>query len=635
MKVKKMGLFVSLMVGVFACFFTITPQARADTPELFQDADGANADLRYDQPPQISRYRYVDVDLGLLPDKTNDADGRSTEIRLNLFQDVAYTGVVKRIEKSPELGTAWIGELKGIAGGSFTIVLVDGAFIAHVSSPAGTYEVSYAADKLYRVVKIDQSKFRDHPDGSYEHLLDNLPVEGASQTQSFDSQADTASTIDVLVAYTDDARAAEGSTAAMKARIALAVTETNQSYTNSGISVPRLRLVHVQEYSYTETGNLDTDLQRFSGNGDGYFDSIHSLRNKYGADMVGLIVENGGAYCGLAKAIMATAATAFQVTDRGCATGYYSFGHEFGHLQGARHDVYVDSSTTPYTYGHGYVHRGSTAAQRWRTVMAYDNYCTAAGYSCTRLQYWSNPSKLYNGAAMGNTTAKNYLVLGNTALTVANFRTQVIGANFSSTFNTSASGWYSVKGAWALYGSAYYRSQGLENTGASARRTGTYGDLTYTVRMKRSGGPLDLANRVIIRGNPGTLTSTNWWTPSYVFQYTNSGYFSVYEVASAGNVALKGWTTSTAIVQNGWNTLKVVAVGSSLKFYINNVLVWSGSDSTLLTGTVGFGFFRDTTASTLYIDSASLSTTPTADVNPNADVAPGVELKGGTIDASP
>ena len=186
--------------------------------------------------------------------------------------------------------------------------------------------------------------------------------------------ADSGATIDIMVVYTDDARAAEGSTAAMKARIALAVAETNTSYANDNITT-RLRLVHVEEYAYTETGNLGTDLSRLTNTTDAYFSNVHSLRNTYGADMVGLIVENGGAYCGLANAIMATQANAFQVTDRGCATGYYSFGHEFGHLQGARHDVYVDTSTTPYPYGHGYVHTGTTAAQRWRTIMAYDTKC--------------------------------------------------------------------------------------------------------------------------------------------------------------------------------------------------------------------------------------------------------------------
>jgi hypothetical protein len=154
--------------------------------------------------------------------------------------------------------------------------------------------------------------------------------------------------------------------------------------------------------------------------------------------------------------------------------------------------------------------------------------------------------------------------------------------------------------------------------------------------MKRTGTCVSCSNRIIIRGNPSSMVSTNWWKPSYNFQYTNDGSFSVYYMNSSGvSTALKGWTASTAIVKNGWNTLKVVAVGSSLKFYINNILVWTGTDSGLRTGTVGFGFYRDGNAGTLYVDSAKLSTTATADVNPAADVLAGVELSGGTIDVSP
>jgi hypothetical protein len=420
----------------------------------------------------------------------------------------------------------------------------------------------------------------------------------------------------------------------MKALILTALNETNAAYSMSGVTT-RLRLVHVQEYSYAETGNMSTDLTRFRNAGDGYFDNVHSLRNQFGADMLGLIVANGGAYCGLASTIMATAATAFQVTDNGCATGYYSFGHEFAHLQGARHDTYVDSSNTPYSYGHGYVHTGSTAYNRWRTIMAYNDRCTSLGYSCTRVQYFSNPAKSYHGAPTGVSNTKNYQALNNTDYTVANFRTQKIASDFNSSFNGASSGWSSVTGSWSVYNSAYYRSAGLANTGASAKRSGKYGDVTFEVRMKRSGTCTTCSNRLIIRGNPSSLFSTNWWKPAYYFQYANDGSFSIYEAtSSSATVALKAWTAHSAIVKNGWNTLKVVAVGSSLKFYINGTLVWTVTDSTLRVGQVGFGFYRDASAGVLLVNWAKGSNTPTADLNSLEEVVPGVEIGGGSMDQS-
>jgi hypothetical protein len=161
---------------------------------------------------------------------------------------------------------------------------------------------------------------------------------------------------------------------------------------------------------------------------DGYMDNVHTLRNTYKADLVSLFVANGGAYCGMAY-IMTTVATtfasnAFSVVDKDCATGYYSFGHEMGHNMGARHDRYVDGTdNSPYKYNHGYYY----SPGKWRTVMAYNDGCSAAGVSCTRIAYWSNPNKFYNGVAMGVSStsasaADNRTTLNNTAYTVANFR---------------------------------------------------------------------------------------------------------------------------------------------------------------------------------------------------------------------
>ena len=80
----------------------------------------------------------------------------------------------------------------------------------------------------------------------------------------------------------------------------------------------------------------------------------------------------------------------------------------------------------------------------------------------------------------------------------------------------------------------------------------------------------------------------------------------------------------------------MVAVGSLLKFFINNTLVWAGNNCALTSGQVGVGFYRDPAAGTLFVDSAVLFNTPTAaDINPFADVAPGITVPGGDINHSP
>ncbi|WP_372797061.1 M12 family metallo-peptidase, partial [Pontiella sp.] len=101
------------------------------------------------------------------------------------------------------------------------------------------------------------------------------------------------------------------------------------------------------------------------------------------ADMCCLIVDGRDtAWCGWAYGFDYTdSANMFQCTSYDCATGNYSFIHEFGHCQGCRHDT--DGTLTPFAYGHGF-RQGSTT---WRTIMA-----VTGGNSATRLNYWSNPA---------------------------------------------------------------------------------------------------------------------------------------------------------------------------------------------------------------------------------------------------
>lgn len=216
--------------------------------------------------------------------------------------------------------------------------------------------------------------------------------------------------IRVMVHYTSSAATASGNIAGL---IDLAVAETNQGYTNSGVFID-LILAHRSQVSYTQSGSFSTDLSRYRGTSDGYMDGIHTTRNSVAAD-VGVLLINNSSSCGLASGIGSTASTAFAVAHWSCATGYYSFGHEIGHLQSARHDPATDPSTSPYAYGHGYRYTGSPS---WRTIMAYN--CSSG---CPRLNYWSNPNRLYNGVPMGTTSqSDNTRVLNNTRGTVAAFR---------------------------------------------------------------------------------------------------------------------------------------------------------------------------------------------------------------------
>jgi hypothetical protein len=272
------------------------------------------------------------------------------------------------------------------------------------------------------VVQVDENGMpADHPEDAYRAIFEAAVRDRKVTAQGKPCRTGCGGggtpvdpgptqTIRVMVVATNDAIAAYGGD--MQALVELAVAESNQGYANSNIGI-NMVLANYSTTTYATAG-MSTDLSRFRGTSDGYMDGIHAVRDSSAAD-VGMLVANDASACGLASGIGSTAATAFATAYWDCIAGYYSFAHEIGHLQSARHDPATDSSTSPYPYGHGY----REPSNAWRTVMAYN--CTGAG--CPRINYWSNPSVTYGGVPMGTyDKSHNQRVLVETKATVAGFR---------------------------------------------------------------------------------------------------------------------------------------------------------------------------------------------------------------------
>jgi hypothetical protein len=399
---------------------------------------------------EVVKARQVEIELGVLtsvPDSVTGSSQPPQNFALNLFDGVTYFAQADRIEKTVA-GIAWIGHLQGLDLSQVILVIHGNIVSGNISAPGLRYHIRFAGGGAHEVQEIDPSRFpRDEP---------YVPIPGESALGSRaakdleqNAQADDGSTIDVMVVYSAAARAGAFGTTAIKGLIDLAITETNQSYLNSGIA-QRVRLVHTEELAYSETGKLDDALNCVTSATDGCLDNVQTLRNTYGADLVSFWVETGDG-CGIGWLMSSVSPSfesyGFSVVERSCATGYFSFGHELGHNMGARHDAYMDkNTTTPYPYAHGYLN--TAAASPWRTIMAYNDACAAVGKTCTRIQYWSNPTISYAGAAMGiAASADDRRALNNTAYTVANFRATVVpNAAASSTviefYNTNLDNYF-------------------------------------------------------------------------------------------------------------------------------------------------------------------------------------------------
>ena len=326
--------------------------------------------------------------------------------------------------------------------------------LGSVRHGAEVYKVRPLGDGLTAVYRYDTSRLRRHPRGYGDFMLKNeLMNRQAPAAPPRDeggasgAAADTGDVIDVLVAYTPAARRAAGN---IDLFIQQAINGAHRIYRNSRIGL-RLRLVHKHQTSYTEhPSDMEVDLDRLTVTSDtlvdgerwdpdGHMDEVHGLRDRYGADLVALIVARAtDDACGIAWTPdfgrypnRNRDAMGFSVTAYPCESGVsrtnisHTFAHELGHNQGADHDP--DNScndppctleslpTFPYRYGR------CNTAEGWHTTMSYDSNLQG---SCRReIEYFSSPILNYRGTPTGDAARRdNRRVLLETARRVANYR---------------------------------------------------------------------------------------------------------------------------------------------------------------------------------------------------------------------
>jgi hypothetical protein len=420
---------VAIVLALTALLPLLLPGSKAQTGPLLAPTN-RQVSTSAIQNPTVIRSQNVVVNIQQLKDP------QLSRLTVPLFDGATVILARNRVETTREGGFLWHGKIADQPGSFVILSAVGEVLIGNIATQNGErYQIRYLGQGVHSLRQIDQSKFPDE-----------APPSPPSTTPSLgDRERDTCATdppsdIDVMAVYTATTRSAAGGTNAIVAEIYLAVAETNQSYINSDID-QRLRLVHLAEVNYAESGNSTTDKNRLREPADGHMDNVHTLRDTYAADLVILVTESLNA-CGEAYGIMGTVGNAFEsdafcVVQRSCATGNYSFGHELAHLMGARHDWFVSQvNNQPYPYNHGFTKPTPTApATPWRTVMAYNDACEAIGADCLRVPYYSNPNVNYPvggdamGVANGPEQADNHQTLNNTALTVANFRCSSPGVN--------------------------------------------------------------------------------------------------------------------------------------------------------------------------------------------------------------
>jgi len=200
-----------------------------------------------------------------------------------------------------------------------------------------------------------------------------------------------------------------------------------------------------------------------------------------------------------------------------------------------------------------------------------------------------------------------WLMNGTTRISATLVATVPVDVGFDSQFNGSSTGWVGHTGSWFIDSGQWYSALGVANSWTSASNTGTFSNVDYEARLFRIGSVN--SNSLWVRGTPDPLSGAGQWNNGYFFNYTTDGFYSVWKVVAGVESNLAPWASSSAIVQgSAWNTLRVVANGTSLSFYINGTLVWAGADSAFASGRAGVAYYSDASAGNqLWVDYAVLT----------------------------
>jgi peptidyl-Asp metalloendopeptidase len=394
---KKLA-FLSLFLGVGLAIFVSNTASGETRPALFSLKESPQARAE-NEKSSIASVRESEIVFN------NAQEIDAARLKFPLFDGKIYQAARVESEFRAVDDYTWRGKIReGKFSGDVILTFKKGFVSGLIYAPNAVYEIVARGEKEI-LVELNQSLF---PECAGD-------VKGDAPKTNFRSESavvgvDSGDRIDVLVLYTTPVKNSLGGDAQAQAFAQQAIDATNTAYLNSKIR-QRVRLVHAQETTVAETGNLSTELPALRNDA-----TVNALRSQHKADLVAMLSNSSNA-CGigyLMGGLPGNANNGFTVTSRTCAVGNLSFPHELGHNMGSAHNPENGSGGT-YSYSFGHNVNGS-----YRTVMAYVDPCTSG---CVRHPYFSNPSIIFMNAPTGVDNARdNARSINNTADSTAAYQ---------------------------------------------------------------------------------------------------------------------------------------------------------------------------------------------------------------------
>ena len=281
---------------------------------------------------------------------------------------------------------------KGEAGGTAVVTFRGGVLYGYVDLGDLEYRLDCAGSGRVLWQELDTrvwgegEPITDTMAEALPHLQEDRMEELMEQ-----ARADPTSTVTytVTVYYT---RGVAASTKDIRTYVDQVIAETNEGYRNSGVGL-RVALHCLLQSDIPD--RLDSrQTVRLLTNSQA---TVNTVRRS--ADSAILLVEgySRGHSCGVAWFSTIHSGKTLGTVRKGCALGYFSFGHELAHGFGLAHDRRVArTSSRPYAYG-SIIEAGST-----RSIMAYSS---SAGER--RVNYYSSPTVRYSGSPTGSWNSNN------------------------------------------------------------------------------------------------------------------------------------------------------------------------------------------------------------------------------------
>jgi hypothetical protein len=382
------------------------------------------------------RVRAVDVNWAALSPDTR-------ELRLTPFDGLTLTATRERVDRPAAGGFVWVGRLVGEVAGRVTLSVRDGALAGSVFRQGQEWLVIRpAAAGGHVVYELDPAARQ--PQGPDFRLPAGTVGSPSAAPQTATCQ-DDGSVIDVLVAYTAQARDESGGQAAIEALINQRMSDMNTANLDSAAPF-QWRLAGTLVVDDPESGNIGADLAALQAPADGIFDEVHAARDLYQADLVALLIGQGSnGACGMAYLMTGLSADfashAVGVTALDYPGDFFcsslTLSHELGHNMGNAHDRAHHTGDVLFPYAYGYQSPNGT----FRDIMSYD--CPDG---CPRVNLWANPDVWYLGEPTGVDYATDpanaadlVRSMDEARQTVANFRPACVDATATPTATATPS----------------------------------------------------------------------------------------------------------------------------------------------------------------------------------------------------